>query len=99
MQVGEPGPTELVPNWPRTSKDRPIVYVISLDVASGVTGPLFFWGGGQKGGGRHSSRGGADLRLGGGPRGRHRNDFFPITFIVHNQKSNGGGGGQWGAMV
>ena len=39
---------------------------------------------------------------GGVPRGRHRNDFFPITFIVHNQKSNegdnahginGGGGG------
>ena len=32
----------------------------------------------------------------GGSRGRHRNDFFPITFIVHNQKSNGGGG-KWGA--
>ena len=29
---------------------------------------------------------------GGGTRGRHRNDFSPITFIVHNQKSNGGGG-------
>ena len=44
-------------------------------------------GGGPKGGG-----GGADLHLGvgGGARGRHRNDFFPITFIVHNQKSNGG---------
>ena len=27
--------------------------------------------------------------------------FFPITFIVHNQKSNGGGwgGGQWGHGV
>ena len=23
----------------------------------------------------------------------HRNDFFAITFIVHNEKSNGGGGG------
>ena len=31
----------------------------------------------------------ADLRLG-GPKGRHRNDFFHIIFIVHNQKSNGG---------
>ena len=32
---------------------------------------------------------------GGGARGRHRNNFCsPITFIVHNQKSNGG---QWGA--
>ena len=31
---------------------------------------------------------------GGGARGRHRNDFFPITFIVHNQKSNGGANGR-----
>ena len=23
-----------------------------------------------------------------GPRGRHRNDYFPMTFIVHNQKSH-----------
>ena len=23
--------------------------------------------------------------------------FVPITFVVHNQKSNGGGGGQWAA--
>ena len=37
--------------------------------------------------------GGTDLRIvGGGARGRHRNDFSPTTFIVHNQKSNGGGG-------
>ena len=28
-------------------------------------------------------------------RGWHRNDFFSITFIVHNQKSNGGGGEAW----
>ena len=27
-----------------------------------------------------------------GARGRHHNDFFRITFIVHNQKSNGGVG-------
>ena len=54
--------------------------------ASGVTESLFGgWGGGKGGGG-------ADLHLG-GPKGRHRNDFFPITFILHNQKSNGGGGG------
>ena len=47
---------------------------------------ILFSGWGPKGGG------GADLHLGGGgARGRHRNDFFPITFIVHNQKSNGGG--------
>ena len=26
---------------------------------------------------------------GGGARERHRNDSFPITFIVHNQKSKG----------
>ena len=31
---------------------------------------------------------GPDLRLrgGGGLRGRHRNEFFLITFIVHNEK-------------
>ena len=34
-------------------------------------------------------KGGGDIRLG-RSRGRHRNDFFPITFIVHNQKSNEG---------
>ena len=57
---------------------------------SGVIESLFF--GETKGGGG----GGADLRLGGGARGRHRNDFFPIIFLVDNQKSNGepkGGGG------
>ena len=32
-----------------------------------------------------------------GPRGWHRNDLFPITFIMHNQKSNGGPVGR--AMV
>ena len=47
-------------------------------------------------GGSRPSRGGGGAR---GARGRHRNDFLPITFIVHNQKSNGGGGGQWGPMV
>ena len=37
---------------------------------------------------------------GGGGRGLHRNDFSPITFIVHNQKSNRGlgHGVNWGAM-
>ena len=50
-------------------------------------------------------RGGTDLRLGwgGGPRGRHRNDFFLSIFIVHNQKSNGGSMGgpccEWGACL
>ena len=41
-----------------------------------------------------------DLRLG-WPRGLHRNFFFLITFIVHNQKLNGGpieGGGGGGGM-
>ena len=45
-------------------------------------------------------------QLGGRGEG-HRNDFFPITFIGHNQKSNGGrgngvnggGGGGGGGMV
>ena len=47
--------------------------------SSGVTESLF---GGQ--------RGGQTVGGGGGPRGRYRNVFFPITFIVHNQKSNEG---------
>ena len=42
-------------------------------------------GGGGKVGTRPSSGGGGEG--GGGASGRHRNDFFPITFIVHNQKS------------
>ena len=53
---------------------------------SGVTESLF---GGGEGGGGGGARG-ADIHLGEGPRGRHRNDFSPIAFIVHNQKSNGG---------
>ena len=36
--------------------------------------------------------GGGGGARGGGAIERHRNDFFPITFIVHNQKSNRGGG-------
>ena len=42
--------------------------------------------------GRRGSQRGTYLLffLGGGPIGRHRNDFFPIPFTVHNQKSNGG---------
>ena len=57
---------------------------------SGVTESLFLWGGGGK---RVP-----DLLGVGGPRGQHCNDFFPITFIVHNQKSNLGanGGGGYG---
>ena len=44
---------------------------------SGVTESLFKGGGGGK-------REGTELRQGGGgAKGRHRNDFFPITFIVH----------------
>ena len=35
---------------------------------------------------------GADLRLGGLVDGIAM-IFFPLTFIVHNQKSKGGGGG------
>ena len=50
---------------------------------SGVTESLFYSGGG--GGGL-----GPDLRLGGLEDGIAM--IFPITFIVHNQKSNGGGG-------
>ena len=45
-------------------------------------------------GARPSSDGG-----GGGARGRHRNDFFPIIFIVHNQKSKFNGGPMGGGMV
>ena len=45
---------------------------------------FFFLGGG--GGAKRTASSG-------GPRGRHRNDFSPITFIVHNQKSNGGANG------
>ena len=48
----------------------------------------FFFFGGAMVGDRPSGWGAG----GGGARGWHRNDFFPITFIVHNQKSNGGGG-------
>ena len=51
--------------------------LISL-YASGVTESLFC-----------GAKGGADLRLG-MPRGRHRKEFFYITFIVHKW----GGGGQ-----
>ena len=40
---------------------------------------------------------GTPLSGGGGASGRYRNEFFPITFIEHNQKSNGGR--QWGGMV
>ena len=53
---------------------------------SGVTESLF-WG---------DKRGMADIRLGGGARGRHAMLFFPITFIVHNQNANGGVGGGGG---
>ena len=55
-----------------------LFFPISSKGFSGVTD--FFLGGG--GGGR---KGGPDVRLG-EPRGRHLNDFFPITFIVTNQK-------------
>ena len=51
---------------------------------SGVTESLFGVGGGGQGGVQ-------TFIWGGGARGRHRNDFFLITFIVHNQKYNGGG--------
>ena len=41
--------------------------------------------------------GGAHLHLGGGEaRGSISLIFFPIKFIVHNQKSNGGGRGRHG---
>ena len=44
--------------------------------------------------------GGVCVRGGvGEARGRHRNAFYPITFIVHNQKSNWRGGGGGAAMV
>ena len=52
---------------------------------SGVTKSLFWECQWEGGGG-----GGAEPHLGEGARGRHRNYIFPITFIVHNQKSNGG---------
>ena len=63
------------------------VMIIRAEIRSSVTESLF-GGGGQ--------RGEPDLRLGGG--GQEDGiamRFFPITFIVHNQKSNGGGGGAW----
>ena len=52
-----------------------------VQLGTGVTESLF-WG--AKGGG-------------GGAQKDNRNDFFPITFIVYNHKSNGGGGrgGPW----
>ena len=84
--------------------------VLAIPNNSGVTESLLFlrgmWGGvwgGQKGG--------PDLRLGGGggevgvARVQHCNDFYTITFIVHNQMQwrrkvpksvcvwGGGGGG------
>ena len=64
---------------------------------SGVTESFFFvWGGGQSGGGVK----GGQTFVYGRPRGLHRNDFFYITFIVHNQKSNGGPmGGPWGEWI
>ena len=74
------------------------VFLNVLLISSGVTESLcvgFFGGtmvcvcGGWGVVGRASSGGG------GGARERHRNDFFPITYIVHNQKSNGGPMG-WG---
>ena len=49
---------------------------------SGVTESLL--GGGAKGEARHSFAGGGG---GEGSIGRHRSDFFLITFIVHNEKS------------
>ena len=61
---------------------------------SGVTESLF--GGGEGGGGakgmtRDSSEGGWEVKR------TASQLFFSITFIVHNQKSNGeGGGGLWG---
>ena len=64
-------------------KDSILICVPFSDILfSGVTESLF-WG----------AKGGPYLHLGGGggvTRGPHHNDFFPITFIVHNQKSNGG---------
>ena len=47
--------------------------------------------GGVGGGGGAGGAMGTDFRLG-GPRGGHRKKNH-ITFIVHNQKSNGEGGG------
>ena len=41
--------------------------------------------------------GGARLLPGGGQEeGRHCNDFFTITHIVHKQKTNGGSNGEGG---
>ena len=64
--------------------------LITEQTCSGVTESLLFiylfflkiFGGG----GKHSS---------GAYRTRITLIFFPITFIVHNQKSNGGGRGEW----
>ena len=73
-----------------------VFYIIyTTPPSSGVTVSLFGgWVGWQ--------RVGPDLRLRGGggwvDRGLHRNYFFPITFIVHNHMSIGGGamGVGWG---
>ena len=51
---------------------------------SGVT-EFLFWG---------SKRRGADLRRGGG--GGQEDGIFPITFIMRNQKTNGG---QWAGLL
>ena len=61
---------------------------------SGVTESLL-----NKSGGGGGGRGQSFVWGGWGrPKGRHHNDCFPITFIVHNQKSNGEGGAwcDWG---
>ena len=65
-------------------------------------GPDLRLRGGVGGGGWGGKRVGPDLHLWGGgggvARGLHRNYFFPITFIVHNHMSIGGGamGVGWG---
>ena len=70
-------------------------HVFKMCSNSSVTVSLFWWGQRGWGGGGWGWGGGRILS------GGHRNDFFPLTFIVHNQKSNGGqwGGGGGGGMV
>ena len=50
---------------------------------------------GRAGGGGNLGQTGAQTFV----QGRHRNDLFPITFIVHNQKSNRGASGLMVWMV
>ena len=63
--------------------------ILYIDTEVVIKRTVFIWGWGGGGG-----KGSPHIRRDGvwGSRGRPRNDFFPITFIEHNQNSNWGWG-------